>query len=248
MISLITHSILNRANTMNSKLIVRIGFFLNLFLFCQVALGQSAEDYKGAITFGLTHSINNTNLIGDFPDNSYLNRVETITKFGRFTPDIGINVDFYFSRFLSLQLDAVYSSMGCKVETNTILYNEVAKVEGSSSNRLVLDYIKFPLAINVYPHDKIYFNAGGYFSTLISSQERSFWYDSSDEIEYQFNKIDYGISAGAGLNLNYVKLGFQYNYGLMNTVKDEDDIDLRNGVFQFVVRWKFYSEIRNTPY
>lgn len=220
-------------------------FLLGFVLLSQCILAQSAEDYVGAVTFGLTHSINNTTLHGDFPDNSYLNRIESTDVIGRITPDIGINVDYYFSHLLSVQFDAVYSSMGCIVETNSTLYNEVGTVEGYTSKRLVLDYIKFPLAINFYPKEIFYINGGGYVSTLISSRERSFWYDSSVDEEYKFNNLDAGIVAGGGLNLSYVKLGFQYSYGLMNTIRDDEDLDLRNGVFQFIVRWKFYSEIRN---
>lgn len=220
--------------------------FVGLLMINKTAISQDKSHYRGAVTFGLTHSFNNTTLLGDFPDNSYLNLVETKTAIGRITPDIGINVDYYFSHLLSIQLDAVYSSMGCVLETSTTLYNEVGKVDGFSSKRLVLDYIKFPLALYVYPRDIFYLSAGGYVSTLISSRERSYWYDSSEEGEYKFNNLDAGVSAGMGMNLNYVKLGFQYNYGMLNTVRDQDDVDLRNGVFQFVVRWKFYSEIRNS--
>lgn len=233
---------------MKRKIRKVINLFIGLMFVCHVVNAQAPEDYKNAITFGLTHGINNTNLLGDFPNNSYLNRVEETYTISRITPGIGINVDYYFSRFLSIQFEAVYSSLGCVVETNTTLYNEVAKIEGSSSKRLVLDYIKFPIAINVYPHEKFYFNGGGYVSTLVSSKERSFWYESDSKSGYKFNNLDYGIVAGAGLNLSYLKLGFQYDYGLANTIRGEEDMDFRNSVFQFVVRWKFYSEIRNPHY
>jgi hypothetical protein len=47
-----------------------------------------------------------------------------------------------------------------------------------------------------------------------------------------------------GLNLKYVKLGFQYSYGIGSFI-DNNNFDVHNNVFELSVRWKFYSDIRN---
>lgn len=207
-------------------------------------LAQDVDKKVNGLTFGLTHSVNTTRLHGDFPSYSYLNVTESNSTYSRVTFDVGINIDYYLSPMFSIQMDATYSSMGTVLENTTTLYSELGKVEGYNTNRIVLDYIKIPLAINFYPHEMIYMNVGGYGSTLISS--RFYSRDSeSEDLDYKFNNVDAGIIAGGGVSLAYVKLGLQYSYGLMNVVTNDNELDLRNGVFQFIVRWKFYSEIRN---
>ncbi len=212
---------------------------------CSKAFAQEEkkDKYKNAVTFGLIHSMNSTTLHGDFPDDNFANSILETNVINRFAIDLGITVDYYFSQKLSLQLDAIYSSMGGRIVKNSTVYNEIGKFEATESNKLSLNYIKFPVTFNYYPKNIFYLNAGGYAGTLLSKREGDSRWDDEDLNEYDINNFDAGIVAGFGLNTEIVKLGFQYSYGLMDIMED-DDLDIHNGVFQFVVRWKFYSEIR----
>ncbi len=220
-------------------------FTLLIFITCSSIFAQEAEKdkYKNAVTFGLIHSVNTTTLHGDFPDQKFPNSSVNTNVINRFTVDLGITVDYYLSQKLSLQFDAIYSAMGGRIVKTNTLYNEIGKFESDQSNKLSLNYIKFPLTVNIYPRDIFYLNAGGYAATLLSKREGTSRWDDKDLNEYDVNNFDAGIVAGFGLNTDIVKLGFQYSYGLTNMVSN-DDLDLHNGVFQFVVRWKFYSEVR----
>lgn len=200
---------------------------------------------KGAINFGLVHSFNNTTFHGTFPDDSYLSRVENVYPSSRFTINLGLGIDYFLSQNTSLQFDLVFSPEGARIVDETTVYNEVGVFEGYSSSLYSLNYIKIPMLFNIYLHDIFYLNAGGYGSALVSSStgDGPFGLFNSEKIE-GIADFDAGVIGGAGVNFSYVKLGFQYSYGIIPCIEN-DDYSLHNGVFELVARWKFYSEVRN---
>lgn len=202
------------------------------------------SDYKNAVTFGLAHSLHFTTISGTFPSSSIANRETKIsTSSPRFTFSIGTTTDFHINKMVSIQFDFLYTYMGAHLLSKTYLYNEVGVIENKEYYTYAMDYFKFPLTVNFYPMRHIYMNGGGYFSTLISSSRYSHWYENREPID-DIKPIDYGIIAGFGFNTPYAKIGFQYSYGLNNFV-DNKSFDVHHNVFEFTVRWKFYSDIRN---
>ncbi len=222
--------------------------FILVFLFSgnMKVMGQKSNDvFKNSITFGVTHAFNLSTIAGSFPTISYAN-VDKVTESNsaRLTLDLGMTVDYHFSKLLSLQLDLVYSYTGSRVVTTNYLYNEIGKLETTESYMYTMDYFKFPLTLNFYPKEQIYINAGGYFSTLIASKKYDQWFFGSDRLPIDnINPIDYGITAGVGVNLPVVKIGFQYSYGISSFI-NETDYSVHNSLYQLVVHWKFYSDIR----
>lgn len=223
--------------------IIMIGF-ANTSSFGQSDTQTDQTVYKDALTLGITHSFVMSTISGDFPSNGLDNIDNKISMLSpRYTLDFGMTADYFINEKVSVQLDFVYTYIGAKFVEKNFLYNEIGKIEKKDEFTLSTHYFKLPLTINYYPKDKLYINGGGYFAPLVSAQKYRYWSESSADI-IEANPFDYGIVAGFGFNLPYAKVGFQYSYGLSNFRKEEG-YDLHHSVFQMIVRWKFYSDIRN---
>ena len=205
---------------------------------------SNGDIYKNAVTFGLAHSMHFTSIVGDFPSKNLGNFETSIsTSSPRFTFGIGMTVDYHFNKMLSLQFDFMYMYAGSHLIQKTKVYNEFGIVKSNKYYTYAMDYFKFPLTLNFYPVHMLYINGGGYFAPLISASKYDYWYDSREPIE-DINPFDYGLVVGMGLNLKYIKLGFQYSYGI-GSIVDNKNSNIHNNVFEFSARWKFYSDIRN---
>lgn len=62
----------------------------------------------------------------------------------------------------------------------------------------------------------------------------SFEYDTDD-----FNKLDFGLSAGLGFDFNNFGIGARYNYGLSEIDKDNNANGAKNSAFNLYVALKF---------
>lgn len=210
-----------------------------------MAQNQNSDLYKGAFTFGLVHSFNLTTVVGSFPDISNSTVVQTTHMSApRFTFDIGMTSDLYLNKNLSIQFDAVYTFSGAHFTNSKTVYNEIGKAETSEWFTYATSYFKFPIALVLYPNENIYLSGGGYIAPLLSSRRYNYWYDFNSQPLTNVAKVDYGIIFGMGFNFSFVKVGFQYSYGLSNMMS-EDQFDLHHSDFQIIARWKFMSDIRN---
>ncbi len=230
-------------------------FIIALFVFFSVntnSFGQNVQNeantsgdiYKNAITFGITHSLQFTTITGTFPNNKIQNLESNISaSTPRTTFSFGMTMDYHFSKKLSLQFDFLYTYIGAHLVQKTIVYNELGIIENNKYYTYATSYFKFPLTLNFYPLPLLYINGGGYFAPLVLSSEYEHWYNSREPIE-DIKPIDYGFVAGFGFNFKYVKLGFQYSYGIGNFINNKSS-NLHHNVFELSVRWKFYSDIRN---
>jgi len=234
-------------NRLKSQMII-IGFLL--FSLSINTFGQNTNDstnsdiYKNAITFGLAHSMHYTTITGDFPNKNFGNFESKIsTSTPRLTFSLGMTVDYYFNKMLSLQFDFLYMYAGSHLIQKTKIYNEIGIIENNKYYTYSMSYFKFPLLLNFYPLHMLYINGGGYFAPLISSSKYDYWYNNREPIE-DIKPFDYGFVAGMGLNFKYVKIGFQYSYGIGNFI-DNNNFNVHNNVFEITARWKFYSDIRN---
>jgi len=224
--------------------------FSLLFLFSIMHLNVNAQlkendIYKNAVTFGLYHSFNFTTIVGDFPELKTPSvKQETHLSAPRFTFDIGMSMDYYFNRHVALQMDALFTYNGGHFVKTRTVYNEVGKIEEYEYFTYATSYLQLPLALVFYPKDQVYFSGGGYIGSLIYSQRYHHWYDSNTSKHIKdVNPFDYGLVFGMGFSLSYVKIGFQYSYGLSSIV-NEPSYDLHHSDYKMVVRWRFASDIR----
>jgi len=208
--------------------------------------GQDTDSdiYKNAITFGLTHSVNFTTITGSFPTKNFSNLESKVSVASpRTTFSIGMSIDYHLNKHLSLQLDFLYTYIGAHLLEKTSVYNEIGIIDNNIYYTFATSYFKFPLTLNYYPMPLLYINGGGYFAPLVSNSSYNHWYDNREPIE-DIKPFDYGFVAGFGLNLKYVKIGFQYSYGISDFI-DNESFNVHHNIFEITARWKFYSDIRN---
>ncbi len=208
---------------------------------------QLKEDdvYDGALSFGLYHSFNFTTVVGNFPELKTLSvKQETNLAAPRFTFDIGMTMDYRINRKTSIQVDALFTYNGGHFVRTRTIYNEVGKIEEQEYFTYSTSYMQLPMAFVFYPKDQIYFSGGAYVGALIHSQRYHHWYNSTSSTPIRdVNPFDYGLVFGMGFNTSYVKIGFQYSYGLSSIVNDPS-YDLHHSDYKMVVRWKFASDVR----
>jgi hypothetical protein len=129
---------------------------------------------------------------------------------------VGFNAGFFaklpVTRGFSIQPELLYTSKGAKETYNNI-------IEGKGEYRFNLNYIELPVlaVINVAKNFNIH--AGPYVSYLAAANIKNLHDDhSQDEIAEldadNFNRFDYGLVGGLGIDISNFTIGARYNYGL----------------------------------
>jgi hypothetical protein len=132
----------------------------------------------------------------------------------------GLFVKVPLTTVLAVQPEVLYSSMGSKVIYGGSGLEQTLGIRPGEV-RFNLNYVQVPIlfvvnigAINVH--------AGPYASYLLNANVKNLQ-SGSDFInsgtllelsENDFQRVDYGLAAGIGFDLQNVKVGARYNYGL----------------------------------
>jgi len=230
----------------NSKVNSSMLFLLLLFLSTQIVAQNKHKDaYADAFEFGLYHSFNLTTIVGSFPDINTANvKQKTSLTSPRFTFDLGMSVDYYLNKQFSLQFDALFTYNGGHFINTRSIYNEVGRIEHNEWYTYSMSYFQFPLSVVFYPKEQLYISGGAYIGTLIHSQKYHYWFETGTQPIADINPLDYGLQFGMGFNMSFVKIGFQYSYGLADIITNSS-YNLHHSDYKLVVRWKFSSDIRD---
>jgi hypothetical protein len=164
---------------------------------------------EGSLTpkFGIKAGVNLANL--------YVDDVEDENM------KVGLNVGFLAKvplfRGVSLQPELLYTSKGTKVTYNNLLM-------GNGEYRFNLNYVELPVLAVVNVAKKLNLHAGGYASYLVSANVKDLdddgnVYDVSNLNEDNFNRFDYGLVGGLGIDVENFTIGARYNYGLKEVGK-----------------------------
>jgi hypothetical protein len=173
-------------------------------------------------------------------DNSY-SQGQNVTRFGvkggvnfsNFRVDdiednnmkAGLNLGLFFkmpvSNTVAIQPELLYSSKGSK-----ITYDNPAQGEGEY--RYNLNYLELPIMGVFSIGERFNVQVGPYVSYLantnIKNMEDDLTIQGVQELdEKSFNRVDYGIAAGLGFDLDGFIIGARYNYGL-NEVADSGQL------------------------
>lgn len=167
--------------------------------------------------FGIKGGLNFSNMYTeDVDDNNVL------TSF-----NAGLYVSMPISDFLAIQPEFLFSRKGSKLTYDNIFAEGEAKFK--------LNYIEVPVLLkaNVTPNFNIH--VGPYVAYLIDAQITNEADDGSFDFEENFdnddfNKIDAGISAGIGFDLESIGIGARYNYGLTTVGKERE---IGDGTYTF---------------
>ena len=158
---------------------------------------------EGTLTpkFGIKAGVNLTNL--------YIDNVEDENM------RVGLNAGFFakvpLTRGVSLQPELLYSNKGAKTTYNNVL--------GKGEYRFNLHYIELPVAMVFNLGKSFNIHGGGYVSYLAAATVKDMESDgtinsATDLNAENFNRMDYGLLAGLGVDVQNFTIGARYNYGL----------------------------------
>lgn len=163
---------------------------------------QTTDESALSPKFGIKGGVNLTNMFVDEVSDENMK--------------VGFNAGFFaklpVTRGFSIQPELLYTSKGAKETYNNI-------IEGKGEYRFNLNYIELPVlaVINVAKNFNIH--AGPYVSYLAAANIKNLHDDhSQDEIAEldadNFNRFDYGLVGGLGIDISNFTIGARYNYGL----------------------------------
>jgi hypothetical protein len=172
-----------------------------------VSNAQTNDSPASGASFGIKGGVNFSNLYTeDVDDNNVL------TSF-----NVGVFVSMPLTNFLSIQPEFLYSRKGAE-----LVYDNAF---ASGTGKFKLNYIEAPILLKVNLTKNLNVHAGPYFAYLIDAQvtneSSSGNFDFEENIDNDdFNKFDYGLSAGAGFDFESIGFGVRYNYGLSTVGKE----------------------------
>ncbi len=143
----------------------------------------------------------------------------------------GAFLEYDFSKCFSIELAALYSSQGGKV-------NKVAtSLIESSDATLRLNYINIPLLAKFYMWRGLNIFAGPQFGFVVSAQQKI---EGGDWLKVRDDWRTFNIYAVGGVGYTWrcgLLLSAQYNWGFIDMYRSRDVV--RNGVLQISAGWRF---------
>lgn len=126
------------------------------------------------------------------------------------------------TEFFAIQPELLYTTKG-----STVNYNFLGEKGGITQK---LTYIEVPILAVINLTENLNIHAGPYVAYLLKAKiendsDNDFFDFSNDLNEDNYQRIDYGIAAGIGIDLNTLHLGVRYDYGLNDIGKDSDNDD-----------------------
>ncbi|MBF03609.1 MAG: hypothetical protein CMP76_09965 [Flavobacterium sp.] len=180
-----------------------------LALALMTSLGVNAQSEDSNAEFGVKGGVNFSNMYTeDVDDNNVL------TSF-----NAGFYAKLPISDAVAIQPELLYSRKGAE-----LVYDN-AFAEGTA--KFKLNYIELPILLKLNITDSFNVHAGPYLAYLVNAQVTnetdSGTFDFEDNYDNDdFNKFDYGLSAGVGLDFESIGIGVRYNYGLQTVGKDRE--------------------------
>lgn len=152
--------------------------------------------------FGLKGGINLSNLYIDDADDENMK--------------LGINLGLYskipLTKGLSIQPELIYSSKGAKLTYNNFIL-------GKGEYRFNLNYVELPVLAVINLANNFNLQGGAYLSYLVSANIKDVEDNGSinniKDLEAEnFNRLDYGLVGGLGVDVKNITIGARYSYGL----------------------------------
>jgi hypothetical protein len=205
---------------------------LNKLIFASLVLTfmafNNVKAQDNVTKFGVKGGVNFSNLYTDNADDE-----NVLTGF-----NIGLYAKVPLTNSISVQPEIYYTGKGAEVTYSTPV-NGTAKFK--------LNYIEVPVMLVANVTKNFNVQVGPYAGYLISGKttNESGTYNFQDNINTDdFNKIDAGVAAGLGIDLETVSFGVRYNYGLTkvgkeNSITKQTYPDAKNSVLSFYGAFSF---------
>jgi len=206
---------------------------------------KSVGEGIGGTSFIVKGGLNLSDLLAKDDEDNYSDNFKLKPGF-----HIGITAELPISETFVFETGLLLSTKGFKMSESKTLNGETYEVKGSSN----LLYLDIPLTA------KSYFKVGqttifgalgpyiGYGLSGKSKYETSMNGDTeSDEQDVNWGsgdddvkRLDFGLTAGAGIEISFIQIGLSYNLGLANIVANtENGMKVNNRVIGLSVGYKF---------
>lgn len=187
----------------------KLAFIILLSSAFATSNAQTNDSSTSGASFGFKGGVNFSNLYTDDVDDN-----NVLTGF-----NAGIFISLPLTEMFSIQPEFLYSTKGAE-----LVYDN-AFAQGTGKFRL--NYIEVPVLLKVNLTNNLNIHAGPYFAYLIdakiSNESSSGNFDFEDNLNNDdFNKFDYGLSAGIGFDFDSFGIGARYNYGLATVGKERN--------------------------
>lgn len=164
---------------------------------------QTSFEGSRSTKFGVKGGLNLSNL--------YVDDVQDENVKASF--NLGLYAKLPIAKGFSIQPELLYSSKGAKLSYNNVLL-------GTGEYRFNLNYVEVPVLAVFNIVKNLNLQAGGY-AAYLASANISRLNTSSGSVDRirdlktsDFNRFDYGLAGGLGLDVANFTLGARYNYGL----------------------------------
>jgi hypothetical protein len=195
-------------------------------------MGYTNANAQSNVTkFGVKGGVNFSNLYTDNADDE-----NVLTGF-----NVGLYAKVPVTNSISIQPEVYYTGKGAEVVYDNAFASGTAKFK--------LNYIEVPVMLVANVTKNFNVQVGPYAGYLISgkttNESSGGTYNFEDNIDTDdFNKIDAGVAAGLGLDLETVSFGVRYNYGLTKVGKENSTTnqtypDAKNSVLSFYGAFSF---------
>ncbi len=191
----------------------------NITKFLLILLVSSLSFQSYAQTFGIRGGLSMANMLDKDEDGTYSGDYQMNPGF-----HAGVTIDYPFSEMVSFETGLFLNTKGFKITEEEDGFDVTAKSK--------LYYADIPLTLKVLGEVsegvKVFVSAGPYIGIGISGKVTADasveGYDVSvdEDIDWgsgeddDLKRLDYGITAGAGIEFNRVLVGLFYDYGLAN--------------------------------
>jgi len=200
-----------------------------LIALCSLGLVSATAQETGSssnATFGVKGGVNFTNLYVDDVDDTNM-----LTSF-----NVGVFAELPLAQGIAIVPEFNFSRKGSEVE-NTILGQ-------TYKSKFKLSYLEVPVLLKLNLAENFSLHAGPYAAYLIDAKtdivdENG---DNVETLDYDtddFNKLDFGLSAGLGFDFNSLSIGARYNHGLSSIDKDDEVNGAKNSAWNLYLALKF---------
>jgi len=199
-----------------------------------------------AQTFGLKAGLNMSTMFEKDDQYTYSNNYTYNPGF-----HIGLTLDIPFNQVISFEPALMFTTKGTKYEIS-----ESGIVLNGKANLYYIDVplnFKLGFKLDRRGSNKVFFTAGPYIGYGItgkleasvdfngqseSDSEDVKWGDNAEEDN--FKNLDYGMTAGAGIELSALTFGVFYDYGFANiSAYQENGLNAQNRVLKISIGYRF---------
>ena len=198
-----------------------------------------------AQTFGIKAGMNMSNMVAEDNEGTYSDDFESNMGF-----QVGPTMQFEISDVMSFETGLLLGTKGYKITEDVQGYGNFRR------DKLNLLYVDVPLTAKAtfdLGGAKLYLTSGPYVGVGLSGaksiegSDNGDTYDEeedikfgSDEDKHDLKRLDYGVTAGVGLEISNIQIGVTYGMGLANISNYTDNgASVNNSVLSFGLAYRF---------